>query len=287
MRLHSPGQPGNGSAAACLPVRGQPARLRQRRPRERPRPLPFHTQLNLETDDIGPACDTAGNSCAGCPGTLTPAGANGHYHAAYAAQTICIGAANLDCSFSADNDGDGVVNATDTYLEAPNPPQVFAGTFGNGTLTAPANAGATTIVVSGRFTTGSPIVIQSPPETLRYITDQVGNTLTITPPLTHAHDAGDPVAQVSFAQTPRDLQQDGFSDTADIATVTAGFGAVGGDPCRDGVDDDAKPGYAARKDLDHSGAIDTADTAAHEPVRQALRPAALTDTPTQTLSAWR
>ena len=32
------------------------------------------------TDSIGPECDIAPNSCGGCP-TLTPTGANGHYHA--------------------------------------------------------------------------------------------------------------------------------------------------------------------------------------------------------------
>src|SRR5204863_9396833 len=67
------------------------------------------------SDSIGPACDAASQSCttdgnpiapAACS-TLTPTGANGHYHATAAAQTICIGGVNSECSFTADDDGDG------------------------------------------------------------------------------------------------------------------------------------------------------------------------------------
>src|SRR5207247_5586953 len=48
-------------------------------------------------DDIAPACDFAGESCAGCP-VLTATGANGHYHATAATQTVCIGAATSECN---------------------------------------------------------------------------------------------------------------------------------------------------------------------------------------------
>ena len=207
------------------------------------------------SDDIGPACDIAANSCAGCP-ALTPTGPNGHYHAAYAAATVCIGAPTSDCSFTADNDGDGVVNATDTCINGTNPPTVFAGT----TLTAPANAGDSTIIVGGSgvtVTVGSPIVINSPLETLRYVTSQVGNAVTFTPPLSFDHSVGDPVAQVAFAQSMRDLNDSGASDTGDIALLTGAFDKTGGNPALPG-------GFQARYDINAgvpTNSIDTADIA--------------------------
>src|SRR5207244_8156366 len=87
------------------------------------------------THSIGTACDIGTQSCgtygnpiapANCT-TLTATGANGHYHATAASDTICIGGVNTECSFTADDDGDGVVNASDTCRAGANPPYVFGG----------------------------------------------------------------------------------------------------------------------------------------------------------------
>jgi hypothetical protein len=215
------------------------------------------------TDSIGPECDVAGSSCGGCP-ILTPTGANGHYHAAYAAQTLCIGAANDDCSDTIDTDGDGVVNGRDTCRVGANAPTRFpdaappGGTEpGSAVISAVVDPDTITLDSAAGFTSGSTVVIDSPLETLRYITSIVGNNLNLNAAI-GMHDIGDPVAQVSFAQNLRDLNNSGFVDTGDIAQLTGGaFGKTGGDPA-------LPAGYQARLDINlgpPSNTIDTADVA--------------------------
>jgi Thrombospondin type 3 repeat len=214
-------------------------------------------------DDIAPACDIASESCAGCP-ALTPTGANGHYHATAAAQTICIGTGTAECNSAptADADGDGVVNARDTCINGANLPFVFPGPNGADTLTVNANASTTTIAVDSTlgFTQGSPIVIGDPLESLRYIVGSpTATTISFTPALTNAHQVGDPVAQVSHAQSLRDLNNDGFSDISDISLLTGVFGSQGGDPANDGAGDDGVPGYQGRYDLNYDSFVDISD----------------------------
>jgi Thrombospondin type 3 repeat len=214
------------------------------------------------SDDIGAACDVAANSCAGCP-ALTPTGANGHYHATAAAQTVCIGPPSALCSSTSDSDGDGVVNAIDTCVNGANSPFTFAGPFGQDTLAAPATSGDSTIIVGGGgFTQGSPIVIGSPLETLRYITSQAGSAVSFTPPLEHDHQVGDPVAQVAFAQSLRDLNNDGFADISDVSFISGAFGSQGGDPSNDGVGDSGVPGYQGRYDSNYDSFVDISDVSA-------------------------
>jgi hypothetical protein len=112
---------------------------------------------------------------------------------------------------------------------------------------------------SAGFTQGSPIVIGSPLETLRYITSVTSTNISLTPALTNAHGAGDPVAQVSHAQSLRDLNSDGFSDIADISLLSGVFGSQGGDPANDGVGDSGVPGYQGRYDLNYDSFVDIAD----------------------------
>ena len=205
------------------------------------------------SDSIGPACDVAGNSCGGCP-ALTPTGANGHYHAAYATQTICIGGATSACSATVDDDGDGVVNARDTCQGGANPPALFTGASGADTLSVAAGAGATSITVGDvtGFSVFSPIVINSPLETVRYITNIVSNTLSLDTALSAAHGIGDPVAQVMFAQSPGDFDANGFADTIDVSLVAASFASEGGNPAAD-------PGYQGRVDVNYDSIIDMED----------------------------
>jgi len=226
------------------------------------------------SDSIGPECDIAANTCTtaapfSCPvnmPTLVPNGPNGHYHAAYAAQTICIGAATADCDDAptADVDSDGVVNAHDTCIGGANPPQVFAGPSGQDTTTVPANAGDSAIVASGAgFTEGSPIVIGLPGdgkggrETLRYITALGPGTISFTPPLSYGHLAGTNVAQVAFAQPIVDIDDDGYVDVVgDFSTMAGAAWSQGGDPANDGVGDDAPAGYEGRFDMNNDRFID-------------------------------
>src|SRR5438132_8532923 len=124
------------------------------------------------SDDIGPACDP------------DPNGANGHYHATYAAPTICLGPPTPACDSSptADADSDGVVNANDTCRDGTNPPFAFLAGPGSSVLTAPAHSGDSTIITGSTsgFTMGQPIIISSPNETLRYITATGPGTITFT-----------------------------------------------------------------------------------------------------------
>ena len=217
-------------------------------------------------DDIGPACDVASESCAGCP-ALTPTGANGHYHATAAAQTVCIGAATFDCSNTADNDGDGVVNTTDTCRNGANPPITFTSGPGATTLSAPAGAGATVLSVNSTagFAQGQAIVVGSPLETLKYVTavnSPQQNNIRIDSGLSSAHSAGAAVRMLSFAQSMRDLNNDGFVDISDISLLTSVFGSQGGDPSRDGVGDPSPPGYQGRYDTNYDSFVDISDVAA-------------------------
>ena len=226
------------------------------------------------SDSIGPACDTQPNSCmtdanpiapANCT-TLTATGANGHYHATGASDTICIGGVNTECSFTADDDGDGVVNAIDTCRAGANPPYVFGGggsspptwTAGaNTNLSAAAGAGATSLTVasSAGFFQGNPIVIANPAETLRYIASVPDAThLTITSGLSSAHASGasSTVRMVSYAQSLRDMTNDGFVDISDVQKLTGVFGARGGDPT-------AAAGYQGRYDTNYDNFVDISD----------------------------
>jgi len=221
------------------------------------------------SDSIGPACDIAGESCItdaqGDPcSTLTPTGANGHYHAAAATQTICVGAATADCSDTADNDVDGVANSRDNCLDGANAPITFAGPNGQDTLAVAAGAGATSVTLTSAagFTNGSSIVINSPLETVRYITSIAGNTLNLDAGLAAAHGIGDPVAQIAFAQSARDVNGDGFVDISDVSLLTGVFGSQGGDPGNDGVGDGGTPGYQGRYDNNFDSFIDISDVSA-------------------------
>jgi hypothetical protein len=93
------------------------------------------------------------------------------------------------------------------------------------------------------FSKGSPVVISSPLETLRYITAITGNTIDLHAPMSFAHEAGDPVAQVTYAQTMRDMNNSGFVDTGDIGLLTGVFGSRGGVP------GSLPTGYQARYDI--------------------------------------
>jgi len=231
------------------------------------------------SDSIGPACDIAANSCAtdangNACSVLTPTGANGHYHATAASQTICIGsggpgepqgcnnAAGLAGTAGLDDDGDGVNNAQDTCLNGANPPIFFGpppATAQNPatTLSAPAVAGATTLTVASTagFINGNPIGIFSPTETLRYITAIGANTITINAGVTAAHAAGANVEMVKFAQSLRDLNNDGFVDISDISLLTGVFGTRGGDPA-------AAAGYQGRYDTNNDNFVDITDVSA-------------------------
>jgi hypothetical protein len=215
------------------------------------------------SDDIPPACDTGG----GGTGTLTPNGANGHYHAKYAAQTICIGPATMDCDDAptADADGDGVVNARDACIGGYNPPTPFQGPSGQDITTVAAHAGDSTIVVgsTGGFVEQQPIVIGLPGdgkggrETLRYITAIAGGAISFTPPLSQDHIVTTNVAMVAFAQSILDVNGDGYIDMiGDISYMNGRAWSQGGDPANDGVGDNAPPGYEARIDLNDDRFID-------------------------------
>jgi Thrombospondin type 3 repeat len=219
------------------------------------------------SDGIGPACDIAGNSCGGCP-ALTSTGANGHYHAAYATQHICIGAPTAECDSVADADGDGVVNARDTCFEASNPPQTYPVGPANAPTLGVEAAGSTVLDVASAaetvgFTIGSPVVVRTPLETLRYITaidsTAPGFSITISVGLTAAHAAGASVEQVMFAQSQGDLNADGVSNLSDLTQVAGAFGSEGGNPGNDGVGDGGEPGYQGRLDLTYDSFIDMDD----------------------------
>ena len=219
------------------------------------------------SDGIGVACDFLGNSCSGCP-ALTQTGPNGHYHATAASQTICVGAATSQCNGTpglaggaSDPDGDGVVNASDTCRDGNNPPATVTSGPGATSLSAAAGAGATTLNVTSTagFTQGTPVVIASPLETLKYITSVGATTITINSGVSAAHAAGAAVRMVSFAQSLRDLNNDGFSDIVDISLLTGVFGSQGGNPANDGVGDAGVPGYQGRYDLNYDGFVDIID----------------------------
>jgi hypothetical protein len=238
------------------------------------------------SDDIGPECDIAANNCGGCVGSLTPTGANGHYHAAFATETLCVGGGGSEAAMcngtpglaggASDPDNDGWVNTNDTCVGipvsgfepmGPNPSTQFT-TNGNGrtTTTANAGAGATSIIVGNTsgFTPGSPILIGalgSGAETIRYIASGgvAATTITFSPGLTAAHNSGTAVAQVQFAQANPDFNADGFSDISDLSELQNAFGAQGGNPDQDGVGDNAPPGYQGRLDMTFDRFTDISD----------------------------
>src|SRR5438132_1569341 len=225
--------------------------------------------------DGGPASDSIGVDCdTGAFGAgLVPGGANGHYHATYAAQTICIGVdpnpTNQNACNNApglagggsDDDNDGVTNASDTCRNGNNPPFTFTSGPGATTLSVAAGAGATTLNVASTagFIQNQPIVIKTPLETLRYITAVGASTITINAGVSGAHASGSQVQQVSFAQSARDMNNDGFVDISDISLLTGVFGSQGGNPGNDGVGDSGVPGYQGRYDTNYDSFVDITD----------------------------
>jgi hypothetical protein len=200
---------------------------------------------------------------------------NGHYHATAAAQTICIGAISSDCNatgglvgnLTSDPDKDGVVNSNDTCIGGSNPPVGFSGPAGQDTLTLAASAGQSTITVGSTagFVNGSPILIGwasgSPvdgvAETLRYINaPPTATTITFTPALSGPHASGADVRQVSFAQTLRDLNNNGTVGVIDdIVYVSGRFGTQGGNPA--GITGTPpNSNYVARADANNDSFID-------------------------------
>jgi hypothetical protein len=159
-----------------------------------------------------------------------------------------------------------VVNAIDTCRNGANPPFTFSELFSQGSavLTAAARAGDSTILVDSTdgFSVGSPIVIGDPLETVRYITSLAPSAINFTPPLNFNHQPGDPVAQVSFAQSMRDLNNDGFADITDVSLLSGVFGSEGGNPHNDGVGDSGVPGYQGRYDLNYDSFVDITDVSA-------------------------
>jgi hypothetical protein len=203
------------------------------------------------SDGIGPECD---------PNPTFP---NGHYHATYAAETICIGAAANQCSDTLDDDDDGVVNSRDTCIGGFNPPTGFPGPAGQDTMTVAVGAGASTITVGSTagFTVGSPIMIGWPAgfgtrETLRYITGIGPNTIAFSPPVSRDHPAGTDVRQVAFAQSIRDLNNDGYVDQiGDISKMSGRFNTQGGNP-QGNTGNPPNGNYVARFDLNNDSFID-------------------------------
>jgi hypothetical protein len=224
------------------------------------------------SDSIGPACDIAGESCGGCP-ALTSTGPNGHYHASFTTQTICIGAVTDACDNGLDGDGngdvdldnDGVVNARDTCLEAANPPDTYPAGVGNATLTAAEAVGSTVLNVgpapaTDGFEPGQAIVVGSPLETLRYIVsvDEIAGEITIgaipgAPGLSSPHAIGAPVAAVRFAQSSFDTNNNGTVGVIDdLAAVAGAAFTSGGNPALPG-------GYQARYDTNNNNSIGVID----------------------------
>ena len=66
-------------------------------------------------------------------------------------------------------------------------------------------------------------------------------------PLAFVHNTGENVAQVAFAQSLRDFNNDGFADGTDITILSGSFNRLGGDPTR-------PAGYQGRLDLNNTGA---------------------------------
>jgi len=71
--------------------------------------------------------------------------------------------------------------------------------------------------------------------------------------------AGPNVPPSGFAQSQRDLTADDVSDIADIDLLASAFGALGGDPAKDGAADAFPPGYQGRLDITYDSVIDIAD----------------------------
>ena len=106
---------------------------------------------------------------------------------------------------------------------------------------------------SAGFIQGNPIVIASPTETLRYIASIPDAThLTITSGLSSGHAGGATVRMVSYAQSMRDMTNDGFVDISDVQKLTGVFGTRGGDPT-------APAGYQGRYDTNYDTFVDITD----------------------------
>ena len=160
-----------------------------------------------------------------------------------------------------------MVNGRDTCRTGSNAPTRFPDIAppggaepGSAIISAVVDADTITLDSAAGFTTGSPIVIDSPLETLRYINAIIGNTIDLNAPMAVvAGRVGDPVAQVSFAQSLRDLNNDGFLDISDVPLLTAVAGSQGGNPANDGVGDSGVPGYQGRYDFNNDGFVDISD----------------------------
>ncbi len=165
-------------------------------------------------DGIGPECDIAANSCAGCS-TLTPTGPNGHYHATVILSNVCIGPPG------ADSDGDGVCNAQE-------PP---AGECAGGVNDTDCDDDGIGDQLDNCITAAN----APPPGFAQSQRDLTANGFSDTAdiaPLTSAFGSqgGNPGndgvgdSGVPGYQGRLDLTYDSFVDTADIALLTSVFG---------------------------------------------------------------
>jgi len=147
---------------------------------------------------------------------------------------VTVGGTGGTATAPNDADGDRVVNASDSCRTVPNTPVRFgpnlneapgeADTF----ITAQVDGDTFNVDDAAGFVAGSAILIDSPNETLRYITGIAGNTIDIQPTIgLGSHGLNDRVSQIAYAQTARDLTNDGLISFADIGLLTGEFGAPG------------------------------------------------------------
>jgi len=100
-------------------------------------------------------------------------------------------------------------------------------------------------------------VAPGPLETLRYITAAGPGTIAFSPPLSYDHPTGTDVRQVAFAQSIRDLNNDGYMDQiGDISKMTGRFGTQGGNPTASNIGTPPNGNYVARFDLNNDSFID-------------------------------
>jgi len=99
-------------------------------------------------------------------------------------------------------------------------------------------------------------VAPGPLETLRYVTAIGPAAITFSPPLSYDHPTGTDVRQVAFAQSIRDLNNDGYVDQiGDITKMTGRFNTQGGNP-QGNTGDPPNGNYVARFDLNNDSFID-------------------------------
>jgi len=126
------------------------------------------------------------------------------------------------------------------------------------TLIAAHNAGVSILLTSLKvastagFYQGNPIVVFTPNETLRYITSINTNRININAFVSNTHVNTNAVRMVSYAQSLRDMNNDGFVDISDVNFLTNVFGFRGGDPT-------APAGYQGRFDTNYDNFVDITD----------------------------